>query len=187
MRKVMEEHNLSNEPILRNEHSQRQLAPAEIIIELRKAFNFDLSEDDWMRLSKHFHVETYYEDEMVFRSGDFNNAMHFLLKGELSLFAGSRETGGEIELAHLVKGDILGESCMTHTPFTLSCRAVQFTEMVGIKADDIKKLVDTDPAMGVKFYQQVLTKVVEKMRNNNLQSLSLAGGAVHDSYIKSND
>jgi len=120
---------------------------------------------------------------MVFRSGDFNNAMHFLLKGEISLFAGSRETGGEVELTRLGKGDILGESCMTHTPFTLNCRAVQFTEMIGITTDDIKTLVDTDPMMGVKFYQQVLTKVVEKMRNNNLQSLSVAGGTVLDSYI----
>ena len=87
MRKIMEEHNLSNKPILRNEQSQRQLEPAEIVAELRKAFSFDLGVDDWMRLSELFHVETYYEDEMVFRSGDFNNAMHFLLKGELSLFA----------------------------------------------------------------------------------------------------
>ena len=184
MRKVMEEHNLSKKPILRNSQRERELSTAEIIAELSKAFDFDLSDEDWTRLSELFHVETYYEDEMVFRSGDFNDAMHFLLKGELSLFAGSRETGGEVELTRLGKGDILGESCMTHTPFTLNCRAIQFTEMVGIKRDDIQKLVETAPSMGVKFYQQVLTKVVEKMRNNNVQSLSMSGGAVLDSFIE---
>ena len=184
MRKVMEEHNLSKAPILRNSQRERQLGTAEIIAELRKAFDFDLSDDDWLRLSEVFTVETFYEDEMVFRSGDFNDAMHFLLKGELSLFAGSRETGGEVELTRLVKGDILGESCMTQTPFTLNCRAVQFTEMIGIKRDDIQTLVNADPVMGVKFYQQVLVKVVEKMRNNNTQSLSMGGGTVLDSFIE---
>ena len=184
MRKVMEEHNLSKAPILRNSSRERQLETAEIVTELRKAFDFDLSDNDWIRLSELFIVETYYEDEMVFRSGDFNDAMHFLLKGELSLFAGSRETGGEVELTRLGKGDILGESCMTQTPFTLNCRAVQFTEMIGIKRSDIQTLVNTDPVMGVKFYQQVLVKVVEKMRNNNTQSLSMGGGAVLDSFIE---
>ena len=183
MRKVMEVHNLSNKPILRNSRRERQMGPAEIVNELRKAFDLELSDDDWARLSELFCVETYYEDEMVFRSGDFNNAMHFLVKGELSLFAGSRETGGEVELTRLGKGDILGESCMTFTPFTLNCRAIQFTEMIGIKRDDIQQLVETDPALGVQFYQQVLTKVVEKMRNNNTQSLSMGGGTVLDTFI----
>ena len=186
MRKIMEEHNLSNKPILRNAQRERQLTPVEIVAELRKAFDFTLSNEGWLQLSELFHVETHYEGEMVFRSGDFNNAMHILLKGELSLFAGSRETGGEIELTRLGKGDILGESCMTHTPFTLNCRALQFTEMIGIKKDDIQKLVETDPEMGVMFYQQILTKVVGKMRSNNTQSLSMSGGTVRDSYIEGN-
>ena len=184
MRKVMEDHNLSKKQILRNSRRERQLKPSEIVAELRKAFDFDLSDDDWAKLSELFFVETYYEDEMVFRSGDFNDAMHFLLKGELSLFSGSRETGGEVELTRIGKGDILGESCMTYTPFTLNCRAVQFTEMIGIKRDDIQKLVDSEPAMGVKFYQQVLTRVVEKMRHNNVYNLSMGGGAVQDSFIE---
>ena len=183
LRKILEEHNLSNKPILRNAQSERQLASEEIIVELRKAFDFNLSDEDWARLCKLFIVRTYYEQEILFRSGDYNNAMYILLKGELTLYSGTRETGGEVEIARLVKGDVLGESCMTHTPFTLNCRAEQFTELLGIHKDDIQKLVDTEPALGVKFYQQVLTKVVGKMRNNNLQSLSMAGGTVNDSYI----
>ena len=183
MRKVLEEHNLSRKPILRNSRRERQLGPAEIVAELKKAFDFEIKDGEWLRLSELFLVQTYYEDEMVFRSGDFNNAMHIILKGELSLFAGTPETGGEVELTRLGKGAILGESCMTHTPFTLNCRAVQFTEMISIKKDDIQKLVETHPTLGVKFYQQILTKVVDKMRNNNTQSLSKGTGIVHDNYI----
>ena len=183
LRKVMEEHNLSKKPIFRNAERERQLSPAEIVAELKKAFDFELSDDEWAQFSKLFYVRTYYENEVLFHSGDFNNAMYILLKGELTLYSGSHETGGEVEIARLIKGDVLGESCMSQTPFTLNCRAEQFTELIGINYDDIQKLVETDPSLGVQFYQQVLTKVVGKMRHNNLQSISNAGGTVSDTYI----
>ena len=187
MRKVMEEHNLTKMPILRNARSERKLSQTEIISELRKAFDVVLSEERWAKLSKLFHVKTYYEDETVFRSGDFNNAMYILLKGELVLLSNTHRTSGEFEIARLRKGDILGESCMTNQPFTLNCRAEQFTEMVGINKEDIQKLIAEDPALGVQFFQQVLIKVVEKMRTNNLNSLSMAGGAVLDTFIEGSE
>jgi len=187
LRKVMEAHNLSNRPIHRNGQSQRDLSTAEMVDALRKAFDFKLSDEEWVRLSGMFHVRTHFEDEVLFRSGDFNHAMFILLKGELLLYSGSRDTGGEIEIARLVKGDVLGESCMTNQPFTLNCRAEQFAELIGIDKEDIHKLVDSDPVLGVQFFQQILMKVVGKMRNNNLYSLSLGGGTVLDSFIEGGD
>ena len=187
LRKVMEEHNLSGRTILRNENSERQLSRAEITEELRKAFDFGLDKEGWNKLSGLFSVTTYYENEMLFRSGDYNNSMYILLRGELVLFSGTRDSGGEIEIARLVKGDVLGESCMTKTPFTLNCRAMQFTELIGIKSDDIQKIVESDPKLGVQFFRQILTKVVGKMRNNNLYSLSMGGGAVLDSFIEGSE
>ena len=189
IRKIMEEHNLSRGPIIRDEQRRRQLTPAGIVIELKKVFDFDISDEDWARLGEMFHVKTYYEEELVFKSGDFNCTMFVLLKGELSLY--STESGSEVEIARLGKGDILGESCMTHSPFTLNCRVVQFTEMIGIKNEDIQQLVDAYPEMGVKFYQQILAKVVSKLRIRNTQSLSMVGGVVddtvHDTFTEDMD
>ena|GEM_PF-101341 len=187
LRKVMEEHNLSRKPIQRDSESKRELVSTEIIAELKKTFDFKISKEEWTRLSELFIVRTYYEDEMLFRSGDFNNTMYILLKGELILFSGSRETGGEIAIARLRKGDVLGESCMTKTPFTLNCRAGQFTELIGISSEDIQNLIATDPALGVKFFQQILTKVVGKMRQNNMYNVSMGGGAVLDSFIENEE
>jgi len=187
LRKVMEDNNLTNNPIFRNEQSERQLTNAEIADVLHKAFDFDLSDEDWATMCKLFFVKTYYEDEILFRSGDFNHAMYVLLKGELVLYSGSLDSGGEIEIARLRAGDVLGESCMTNQPFTLSCRALQFTELIGIDKEEIRKLVDRHPSLGVKFFQQVLTKVVGKMRNNNTYSLSMAGGAVLDTFIEQSE
>jgi len=184
LRKIMEEHNLSNRPIRRNELSQRELSTEEITEELRKAFDFKMSNEDWAKFAESFQVVTYYEEEILFRSGDYNNTMYILLRGELILYSGGRETGGEVELARLRKGDVLGESCMTNQPFTLNCRASQFTEMIAIDKEEIRKLVETNPRLGLVFFQQILMKVVGKMRNNNLYSLSMAGGAVQDSFIE---
>ncbi|MCL2391009.1 MAG: cyclic nucleotide-binding domain-containing protein [Oscillospiraceae bacterium] len=184
LRKIMEAHNLSVRPILRDELSQRQLDRCDIIAELRKTFAFELSEERWASFSELFHVKTFYENEMLFQSGDYNNTMYILLKGELTLYSGSRDSGGEIEIAWLKKGDVLGESCMTNQPFTLSCRATQFTELIGIDKEDIMNLVSSDPSLGVVFFQQVLTKVVEKLRNSNLYNSSIGGGAVLDTFIE---
>jgi len=183
LRKVMEEHNLSNKPIVRDEQGVRQLGTEETIDALQKAFDIKLSKKDWATLAKEFHVKTFFEDEMLFRCGDFNETMYIMLKGEIQLFAGTQETGGEIEIARLHKGDILGESCMANQPFTLNCRALQFTELLGIDKKDIKNLVKNHPELGAKYFQQILMKVVEKVRANNLYSMRMGGGVVKSPFI----
>jgi len=184
LRKIMEEHNLSKFPILRDDQSVRKLSSSEIVDALQIAFDFELDKKDWATLAKEFYVRTFFEDEMLFRSGDYNEAMYIILKGELQLYAGTQETGGEIEIVRLVKGDILGESCMTNKPFTLNCRAIQFTELIGIDKGDIHKLVEKNPGLGAKFFQQVLMKVVAKIRANNLYSMKMGGGAVQAPFIE---
>jgi len=183
LRTVMEKHNLTNSPILRNEQSIRQLGTAEIIDALQKALEIKLDDKGWETLAKEFYVKTFYEEEMLFRCGDFNETMYILLKGEVLLFSGTHDTGGEIEIARLQKGDILGESCMNNQPFTLNCRALQFTELIGIDKGEIYNLVNNNPELGVMFFQQVLKKVVGKIRTNNLYNLSMGGGAVQSPYI----
>ena len=185
LRKVMEEHNLSKTPIVRDASHARQLTPEEISAQLRITFGDTLSVDDCDKLSSFFYVNTYYEDELVFRSGDFNDSMHIILKGEIVLYSGSREDGTDVEITRLAKDAILGESCLTHSLFTLNCRAEQFTELIGIKRDNIQKVVDTDPVLGVKFYQLIMNKVVMKMRSNNLQTASSGDLAVQESYFDS--
>jgi len=37
--------------------------------------------------------------------------------------------------------------------------------------------------LGVKFFQQVLIKVVGKIRSNNLYQMSIGGGAVQSPFI----
>jgi len=113
--------------------------------------------------------------------------MYIILKGEIQLFSGTRETGGEIEITRLHKGGILGESCITHQSFTLNCRALQFTELLGIDKRDINKLIDKNPELGVKFFQQILMKVVGKMRENNLYNVRMGGGAIQATAIDGNE
>jgi CRP-like cAMP-binding protein len=183
MRRVIEEHNLSKNPIHRNEHGVRNLNKGEAIEILQKTFEFEIIREGWEKLADKFHVKTFYEDEMIFRCGDFNETMYVILKGEIQLFAGNHETGGEVEITRLEKGDILGESSLAHQTFKLNCRAVQFTELLGIDKRDITKLVEAHPEVGVKFFQKVLTKVVEKMRKSNVDSLKMGGGTVQAPYI----
>ena len=185
LRKIMEEHNLSKEPIVRDASHARKLSEEEIATQLYNLFGNELSEEDCKKLCSYFFVNTYYEGETVFKSGDYNDAMHIIMKGEISLFSGSYETGDEVEITRLKKDDVIGESCLTHSLFTLNCRADQFTEMIGIKKENIQKIVDSDPLLGVKFYQLVMTRVVMKMRTNNLQAVNNTGNsAVKGRFIE---
>ena len=183
LRSIMELHNITNHPIQRDEEKVRKLSTAEIVDALQKAFDIELDEEGWKTLAKKFRVKTFYEDEMLFSCGDFNETMYIILKGEIQLFSGTRDTGGEIEIARLGKGGILGESCMAHQSFTLNCRALQFTELIGIEKRDINKLIKTNPELGAKFFQQVLMKVVEKMRANNMYNIKTGGGTVQSTVI----
>jgi len=184
MRKVMEEHNLSRTKIQRDGQSVRKLDSNEIIEALKKVFDINLSDDGWNYLSTKVFVKTFYEHEKVFSSGDFNDTMYILLKGEVTLFTDPKDRRGEIEISRLHAGDVLGESCLAGEPFTLNCRAEQFTEMIGINKRDIQKLIESNPELGVRFFQQILKKVIEKMRTNNLYYMSKAGGAVPDSVME---
>jgi len=183
LRKVMEEHNLSNNPILRDNQKVRQLSNDEIIDALQTAFDMELSNEEWALLAQAFRVKTFFEDEMLFHCGDYNDTMYIILKGEVQLYSGTQETGGETEIVRLHKGDILGESCMNNKPFTLNCRAHQFSELIGIDKGDINKLVNDHPELGAKFFQQVLMKVVSKLRANNMYSIKMGGGAVQSTFM----
>ena len=72
---------------------------------------------------------------------------------------------------------------MNNKPFTLNCRALQFTELIGIDKGDILKLVSINPELGAKFFQQVLMKVVAKLRTNNMYSIKMGGGAVQATFM----
>jgi len=183
LRKIMENHNITNHPIVRDLQSVRKLTTGEIIEALQKAFDFKLDRKEWETLAEKFHVKTFYEDEIIFRCGDFNETMYIILTGEIILFSGTQESGGEIEIVRLHKGDILGESCLTHQSFTLNCRALQFTELIGIDRRDIHRLIEISPELGIKFFQQVLAKVVGKIRSNNLYHVKMGGGTVQSPFI----
>ena len=186
LRKIMEAHNLSEEPILRDAHKERVLSEEEIADNLYKAFSIDIRSDDWKALTRSFFVKTYFEDELVFQAGDYNDALYVILKGEIVLFSGGgafATSGKEYEIARLKKGDVLGESCLTYNTFTLSGRAVQFTELIGIKENEIQKMVDSNPILGVKFYQQILAKAVTKIRNENLQKEKAHDNIIMESLI----
>ncbi|NLB29518.1 MAG: cyclic nucleotide-binding domain-containing protein, partial [Clostridiales bacterium] len=187
LRKVMEEHNLSKEPIIRDTEKERKLRGEEIIKNLKEAFKIELSDGDRRLLEPLFFVKTYFEDETVFRSGDYNDALYIVLKGEILLYdtAGTAPHAEELEIARLKKGDILGESCMSYNTFSLNGRAEQFSEMIGIKAEDIQSVVKINQALGIALYQQILAKVVEKMRSGNSEKAKQK--AVEKHFITGDD
>ena len=174
LRKIMEENNLSKAPVERDEKSKRKLSEREFLKNLKEAFPVEMNNETWELVMPLFFVKTFFEDEMVFQSGDFNDGLYVVLKGEVSILSASKglPSGKLSEIARLYKGDILGESCLKYKTFANSGRAEQFTELIGIKAEDMQRLVEISPEFGVAFYQLVLAKTVNKIRSRNTEKLN---------------
>lgn len=186
LRKVMEEHNLFKQPILRDSHQKRQISKKEIAENWQKAFSLDIGHNELETIKNLFFVKTFFENEMVFRAGDYNDTLFIVLKGEIVLFAAGDVSGHreEQEVARLSAGDVLGESCLMHKTFMLNGRAEQFTELIGIKEENIQKIVDSNPALGVKIYQLVLAKAVTKTTRQNLQKIKSYNSSVSENFIE---
>jgi len=175
LRKIMEEHNLSKKPILLDNQHVRQLSPEEILDYIRSVFYFTDKSFDWDSIKHMFYVNTFYEGEMVFKSGDFNDSIFVLIKGEIVLYANSPSNEDGVEITRLHKGDIIGESCISHEPFLLNGRATEFTEIIGLHSDNLQKIVDKYPVSGINLYKQILFKIVVKRREDNQRIAKMIG------------
>ncbi|MCL1828194.1 MAG: cyclic nucleotide-binding domain-containing protein [Oscillospiraceae bacterium] len=186
LRKIMEEHNLTKKPILRNAVNERDLNDVDIAANVKKAFNIDVSSAELAKIKDYFFVKTFYEGETVFKEGDFNDTLYVILKGEIVIINKS-DTGSEgegTEIARLKQGDILGESCLSFKTFLSGGRAEQFTELIGIKEENLRKITKTEPAAGVKIYQRVLAGTVGKLRTENRQKTQAYDNAVKESLFE---
>ena len=189
LRKIMEDHNLSKEPILRNAANERALKDSDTAANIKKAFGIDIGEAGKEKFKDMFFVKTFFERETVFKEGDYNDTLYIILKGEIVVFGKSESDphGEGTEIARMKQGDILGESCFAYKTFSTGCIAEQFTELIGIKEEDLRKLTEADPALGVQIYRRTLTGTVMKLRSEGFRKPKEHNGAVQESLFEESE
>ena len=102
--------------------------------------------------------------EHLFREGDTSAEMYILLTGHLRV---TTSTGAEI--ASIWEMGLVGEmGVLTDQPRSASVVAGEQSELLCIKSECLKNLIDSDKDMGYKIYQNVTYLLCDRLRDNNI-------------------
>ena len=170
VRAVLERHNISAPEIHLDKEHRRRLSEADVLLILTKLpVLSDLTEKDRAILRDYCHVKTYYENETVFSSGDHNDEVCLVLKGNIRLVANRENNSGAapLEMATLGVGSFIGENCLTRNVFRLSGVATEFTELLCISKAKLNSLMETDPVIGVKLLRKFIESLSDKIARTN--------------------
>ncbi|MDO4546192.1 MAG: cyclic nucleotide-binding domain-containing protein, partial [Bacillota bacterium] len=170
LRKILEKHNMSSPEILLDHTHHRKMSKMEIYSVMKQLpYSGSFTRQERSQLLDVFFVRTYYEDEILFRSGDFNDTAGIILKGRISIFADvtENENGSPLEIAELTGGDMLGENCLVTETFQMTGMAREFTELLCISKNELNRLLKEEPVLGIKLLKLFLESVSEKVHGIN--------------------
>ena len=100
--------------------------------------------------------------QAVFAQGDSGDAAYIVLEGEAAVLIDT--PGGPIEIARLLKNEIVGEiAILCDVPRTAHVRASGAAPLVCLKIekDDFMALVNEFPSMGVEIMRELARRIVK--------------------------
>lgn len=149
---------------------RRELSRDEILRTIRKLPTLDsFTQAELDTLSGYCHVKTYYKNESVFSSGDYNEEVCIVLKGKVRLIANreSNISSAPTEIALLRAGQFTARAACRGMVFRLSGTAVEFTELLCISKAKLNALMETDPVIGVKLLRKFIESLSDKIARTN--------------------
>jgi len=115
------------------------------------------------------HDRNYEKGEMVFEQGQPGAAFFMITKGALDIVA-EGDDGGEYVLATLKEGSSVGElALLDATPRSAAARAAEKTETMAFFREDLNKLLESEPYIGSRIYQELSSVIGKRLRMTNEQ------------------
>ena len=122
------------------------------------------SDDQVAKVTVACSEQTLEEGAPVFRESDESKGIYILLSGMLQV---QTPTGGKI--ATIGEMGVVGEmGVLTGQPRAASVFALRKSETLVISKTELFALMDEDPDMGYKIYQNVTHILAERLRDNNI-------------------
>ncbi|HEY8279818.1 MAG TPA: cyclic nucleotide-binding domain-containing protein [Bdellovibrionota bacterium] len=101
--------------------------------------------------------------ETVFREGEEARDLIFLLRGKLEV----RSRGAHI--SDIPPLNMVGEmGVLRHEPRIASVVAMEESTYLALAREDFQRLTESDPDLGMKFYRNLCTILMEQLKKNNL-------------------
>jgi len=102
--------------------------------------------------------------ELMFHDGNLANRFFVLMQGEVALEAPA-DDGHMMRLQKVKAGEILGWSGMfSGTLPKLSARALQPTEVVYFRSENLRDQCEHDPALGYRLFKRVAEGTTERLQ-----------------------
>ena len=110
--------------------------------------------------------------------------MFIIVKGEIVLST-KDDDGTLTEVARIKKGEMIGETSLIFDKISMSGKAAEYTEMIGLKKEVCRKVNSENPAIGIKLMSMMLKNAATKMRNvNAVLKEILDKNIINDNYIE---
>ncbi len=134
-----------------------------------------LSEDDRGTLAAIAIPMTYQAGEVIFVENEEAYALCLLLDGRVGLQM-DLGNGRNIMVSTVDPGEIFAWSGLVPPhQFTATARAIEDSEVVIFKAEDLRALIEKNPAFGYTLMLRIASLIGERLRDTHLQLLGMFG------------
>jgi len=129
-------------------------------------FHF-LNEDDLVEMPCYFALMELSKGEQLCREGDPCDYVAFIVSGSLEIKKETEFAGKQVILGVYSKGSIVGELCILDgQPRAVSAEALEDTTLVILSRENLDKLINEHPELGVKFLKGMLVTVSLRLRKS---------------------
>jgi len=105
--------------------------------------------------------------EVMFRAGDSHASGHLLLvlDGEVAVDTGTSTPSGDMPIAVLGAGSVLGEmAVLDGAPRSATCTAMSRVQAAGLARRGLERLIDEHPRVAAKFMVLLAQHMAERLR-----------------------
>ena len=108
----------------------------------------------------------YKENQILFRTGDVNEAFYIILKGCIRI-AKRDDNNEEIVLGHVATQGLLGETTLVNEFHFVDAIAEEYTEVLEMKQSELEHMIEENPVLGNKFLLMLIDKLNFKLSATN--------------------
>jgi CRP-like cAMP-binding protein len=146
-----------------------------IAISLLKKFAFlkDLTNDQLIKLEPLAKEETHQAGTQLYMNGDPARCLYLVQEGKVALFMDNYMGPGkppmQVTIDIVAPGESMGWSAVVEPyHYTLSARCLEDTKLIAFDAEQLRDLMDSDPALGYKLMQATAKVISSRLTHTRI-------------------
>lgn len=125
------------------------------------------SEAELTELASIAKMSAYNKNELIFKEGDTNLQLFFVIKGSVRI-SKIHEKKDEVILGKVEKDGIIGETFLAKEIYNATGIADEFVETLSMSKVDINHLIESNPHLGNKMLRLFLERIYLKLNKTNI-------------------